>query len=145
MLPLADSHAQARTAASSDALVLFGGTGDLARKKIYPALLAMVEDGHLDVPVIAVARKALGADGFRQYVQESLPQARSRQGAFAKLARLLGYVQGDYGNPAIYGALRRALRSSKRPLYYLAIPPDAFPAVVSELGRSGAAWRILYT
>ena len=137
MLPLADPHAQARTAASSDALVLFGGTGDLARKKIYPALLAMVEDGHLDVPVIAVARKALGADGFRQYVQESLPQARSRQGAFAKLARLLGYVQGDYGDPATYRALHGALGSCQRPLYYLAIPPSAFPAVVAELGRAG--------
>jgi len=134
---LADPHARADTAPSSDALVLFGGTGDLARKKIYPALLAMVEDGHLDVPVIAVARKALGGDGFRNYVQQSLPRASAHQGAFAKLAKLLNYVQGDYGNPATYGALRRALRSSKRPLYYLAIPPDAFPAVVSELGRSG--------
>ncbi len=137
MLPLADPHARARAAASSDALVLFGGTGDLARKKIYPALLAMVEDGHLDVPVIAVARKALGADGFRDYVRQTLPQASSHPGAFAKLAELLHYVQGDYADPATFGVLRRALTSSKRPLYYLAIPPDAFPAVVDELGRSG--------
>jgi glucose-6-phosphate 1-dehydrogenase len=137
MLPLADPHASARSAASSDALVLFGATGDLARKKIYPALLAMVEDGHLDVPVIAVARKALGADGFRNFVQQSLPQQSSRPGAFAKLAGLLHYVQGDYGDPATFGALRRALGSSKRPLYYLAIPPSAFPAVVAELGRAG--------
>jgi glucose-6-phosphate 1-dehydrogenase len=137
MLPLADPHARAQVAASSDALVLFGATGDLARKKIYPALLAMVENGHLDVPVIAVARKALGADGFRNYVQQSLPQASLHQGAFAKLADLLGYVQGDYGDPATYRTLRRALGSCKKPLYYLAIPPSAFPAIVAELGRSG--------
>ena len=137
MLPLADPHTHARAAASSDALVLFGGTGDLARKKIYPALLAMVENGHLDVPVIAVARKALGADGFRDYVKQSLPQASSHQGAFGRLAGLLRYVQGDYGDSATYHALRQALGSCQRPLYYLAIPPSAFPAVVAELGRSG--------
>src|SRR5215471_17206110 len=93
--------ADARPAtASSDALVLFGGTGDLARKKIYPALLAMVVRGHLDAPVIAVARTAMDANGFRDFVRKNLPQADAHKDAFAKLARLLGYVQGEYGDPA---------------------------------------------
>jgi glucose-6-phosphate 1-dehydrogenase len=122
---------------SSDALVLFGGTGDLARKKIYPALLAMMEHGHLDTPVIAVARGPLGADGFRNYVRENLPQADAGGEAFAKLGRLLDYVQGDYGDSATFRALREKLRGRTRPLYYLAIPPDAFPAVVGELEQSG--------
>jgi glucose-6-phosphate 1-dehydrogenase len=122
---------------SSDALVLFGGTGDLARKKIYPALLAMVDRGHLDVPVIAVARTAMGADGFRDFVRKNLPQADAHRDTFGKLARLLGYVQGEYADPATFRALREALRGRKRPLYYLAIPPDAFPAVVAALEQSG--------
>jgi glucose-6-phosphate 1-dehydrogenase len=125
-------------AASSDALVLFGGTGDLARKKIYPALLAMVKRGHLDVPVIAVARTAMGVDGFRDFVRKNLPQADAQRDAFAKLAALLGYVQGDYGDPATFRALREALRGRRRPLYYLAIPPDAFPAVIDALEQSGS-------
>src|SRR5262245_24272422 len=91
------SGADGRPAASSsDALVLFGGTGDLARKKIYPALLAMVEHGHLDAPVIAVARTPLGAEGFRNYVREHMSQADAHREAIARLTRLLDYVQGDY-------------------------------------------------
>ncbi|HTR59870.1 MAG TPA: glucose-6-phosphate dehydrogenase [Casimicrobiaceae bacterium] len=122
----------------SDALVLFGGTGDLARKKIYPALLAMVEHGRLDVPVVAVARTPMGTEGLRTFVRESLREADAHRDAFARLARLLDYVQGDYGDPATFRALRQALRTSKRPLYYLAIPPAAFPAVIAELERSGS-------
>ena len=122
----------------SDALVLFGGTGDLARKKIYSALLAMVEHGRLDVPVVAVARTPMGADGFRNFVRENLREADAHRDAFARLARLLDYVQGDYGDPATFRALSQALHSSKRPLYYLAIPPAAFPAVIAELERSGS-------
>jgi glucose-6-phosphate 1-dehydrogenase len=124
--------------ASSDALVLFGGTGDLAHKKIYPALLRLAEHGRLEVPVIAVARRALDAKGFRSYVAQSLGSG-SRSSAFEKLAGLLRYVQGDYTASATYGRLREALRDKHRPLYYLAIPPDAFPTVVEELGHSGCA------
>src|SRR5215831_10978980 len=132
------SGAEAHPAvASSDALVLFGGTGDLARKKIYPALLAMVQRGHLDAPVIVVARTPLGADGLRNYVRENLPQAATRD-AFAKLAPLLDYVQGDYGDTTTFDALRAALRGRKRPLYYLAIPPDVFPSVIAAVEKSGA-------
>jgi glucose-6-phosphate 1-dehydrogenase len=120
---------------SSDALVLFGGTGDLARKKIYPALLAMVEHGRLHVPVIAVARGAMDSGRFRDYVRDNVRIA-GRESAFEKLAALLQYLQGDYREVATYAQLRHVLRDRKRPLYYLAIPPDAFPAVVEELGRS---------
>ena len=123
--------------ASSDALVLFGGTGDLARKKIYPALLAMIEHGRLDVPVVAVARTSMGTEGFQAYVRDTLMQAGADRAAVTRLARLLVYVQGDYGNAATIKALSDALSSRRRPLYYLAIPPDAFPTVIAGLEKSG--------
>jgi glucose-6-phosphate 1-dehydrogenase len=121
----------------SDALVLFGSTGDLARKKIYPALLAMAGRGRLDVPVIGVARGAFDAQGFRDYVHKSLGPSEASESDFAKLAPLLDYVQGDYRDAATYDALRRKLGNRNRPLHYLAIPPDAFPTVIDALGRSG--------
>src|ERR1700741_5499389 len=102
------SDVGAHAAAFSDALVLFGGTGDLARKKIYPALLAMVEHGHLDVPVVAIARTAMGAEGFRNFVRENLREADAHRDAFARLARLLDYVQGAAGLPVTWCALRQA-------------------------------------
>ena len=126
------------SATGADALVLFGGTGDLARKKIYPALLAMARRGHLDIPVIAVARAPGDAPTLRALVHDSLQQQRLLDdAAFAKLSPLLDYVRGDYGDVATYDVLRRRLGSSVRPLYYLAIPPDAFPVVVAALGRMG--------
>lgn len=128
------------SAVHADALVLFGGTGDLARKKIYPALLAMARRGHLDIPVIAVARTPGDADSLRAIVHDSLhEQAGLDEASFAKLAPLLNYVQGDYGDAATFDALHRALRACARPLYYLAIPPGAFPVVVAALGRMGGS------
>jgi len=125
-------------ATGADALVLFGGTGDLARKKIYPALLAMARRGHLGIPVIAVARAPGDASTLRAIVHDSLQQqGLVDDAAFAKLSPLLNYVRGDYGEVATYDAIRRGLGSSVRPLYYLAIPPDAFPVVVAALGRMG--------
>ena len=121
----------------SDALVLFGSTGDLARKKIYPALLAMAVQRRLEIPVIGVARGDFDAQGFRDYVRTSLQLPRSGEADFARLAPLLDYVQGDYRDGATYDILRRKLGSRRRALYYLAIPPDAFPAVIDALGRSG--------
>ena len=122
--------------APSDALVLFGGTGDLARKKIYPALLALVEHGRLDVPVIGVARGPFDAARFRDYVRDNL-RTGGRQAGLDRLVALLDFVQGDYRDDATYAALRGRLGERKRPLYYLAIPPDAFPSVVEALGRAG--------
>jgi len=121
----------------SDALVLFGSTGDLARKKIYPALLALAAQGRLDIPVIGVARGELGAQGFRDYVRRNLDLSGSGASDFARLASLLDYVQGDYRDAATYEALRGKLGGRMRPLYYLAIPPDMFPTVIDALGRAG--------
>jgi len=122
------------TAVESDALVLFGGTGDLARKKLYPALIAMAKRGTLGVPVIVVALRDLHGESLRTFVRESLSQQGPLdEAAFAKVAGLLRYVGGDYGNPDTFTALRRALGGCTRPLYYLAIPPDAFPGVIGQL------------
>ena len=122
----------------ADALVLFGGTGDLARKKIYPALLAMARRARLGIPVIVVARAPGDAATLRTMVHDGLQQQGLLDAtAFAKLAPLLDYVQGDYGDAATYDALHRALGSCARPLYYLAIPPGAFPVVIAALGRMG--------
>ena len=135
-LPPLDGDLEALDALSSDALVLFGGTGDLARKKIYPALLALAKRGRLDLPVIAVARGGFDAERFREYVRENLQLAGARD-AFDRLAPRLDFVRGDYRAGATYAALRRRLGERERPLYYLAVPPDAFPDVVDQLGRSG--------
>ena len=128
--------------AKSDALVLFGGTGDLARKKLYPALVAMAKRGHLDVPVIVVALRDLRGEGLSNYVNETLAeQGKLDAAAFPKLAALLRYVRGDYRDPATFAVLRRALGACERPLYYLAIPPDAFPGVIAQLAAGGPVER----
>jgi glucose-6-phosphate 1-dehydrogenase len=122
-------------AARSDALVLFGGTGDLARRKIYPALLSLARNGVLDVPVIVVAHSDLDEERLRGYIRDALrEEGRLDAAVFAKLAPLLRYVRGDYRESPVYAALREALVGCRRPLYYLAIPPAAFPAVVDRLG-----------
>ncbi|WHZ23031.1 MAG: Glucose-6-phosphate 1-dehydrogenase [Nitrospira sp.] len=125
----------------SDALVLFGATGDLAFKKIFPALQAMIKRGHLMVPVIGVARGARTVDALRDRVRESLTQFGGGvdEAAFAKLVSLLNYVDGDYQEERTFTNLRRALGNVRHPLHYLAIPPTVFPIVVEGLGKSGCA------
>jgi glucose-6-phosphate 1-dehydrogenase len=124
-------------AARSDALVLFGATGDLAHKKIFPALQAMVKRGHFDVPVIGVAKSGWDIEALRAHVRESLEKSGGLvAAAFAKLSALLRYVDGDYRDPATWVALRAALGNAARPLHYLAIPPSMFPVVVKGLGQS---------
>jgi glucose-6-phosphate 1-dehydrogenase len=121
-------------------MVLFGATGDLARKKLFPALQAMVKRGQLDVPVIGVARSAWEGEAFRADIRKSL--AKSGQldpAAFARLAPRLDYVAGDYRDPATWIRLRAALGKASRPLHYLAIPPSLFPTVVDGLSTSGCA------
>ena len=125
---------------SSDALVFFGATGDLAHKKIFPALMAMVKRGHLNVPIIGVAKAGWSLDQLRVRARESVEaQGGIDAAAFDKLASLLRYVDGDYKDPATFDLLRRALGSAERPLHYLAIPSSLFSTVVGELGRSGCA------
>lgn len=122
----------------SDALVVFGVTGDLAYKQIFPALQAMVRHGHLDVPLIGVARAGWTVDQLRQRARESLEaHGGVDAAAFEKLSSLLSYVDGDYREPATFAALREALGKAKRPLYYLAIPPSMFETVAEALHKSG--------
>jgi len=122
----------------SDALVIFGATGDLARKKIFPSLHAMVKEGRLDVPVVCVGREPVEIEDLGRLARESVDEhgggADSR--AFPRLAAMLRYVGGDYKQLETFEELRKALGSAQRPCHYLAIPPSAFPIVVEGLGRS---------
>ncbi|HEY3203505.1 MAG TPA: glucose-6-phosphate dehydrogenase [Thermoanaerobaculia bacterium] len=126
---------------SSDALVFFGATGDLAYKKIFPALQNMVRRGTLRVPVIGVARSGWSVEQLRERARASLKEHGGGvdEEAFARLADLLKYVGGDYTDPTTFDALRKALAGAKRPTHYLAIPPSLFAKVVEALGRSGCA------
>jgi glucose-6-phosphate 1-dehydrogenase len=122
----------------SDALVFFGATGDLAYKKIFPALHAMAKRGHLNVPVIGVAKAGWGLDQLKARAQDSIEKHGGLDSAaFAKLASLLRYVDGDYKDPATFQALRRELGSAKHPAHYLAIPPVLFGLVVEQLAKAG--------
>ena len=126
---------------TSDALVLFGATGDLAYKKIFPSLQALVRGGKLDVPVIGMARQGWGLDRLRARVRDSIEHsvAGVDRPALDKLLSLLRYVGGDYTDPATFDALRKALGDAERPLHYLAIPPVLFSVVVRGLGESGCS------
>ena len=126
------------TATPADALVFFGATGDLAFKKVFPALQALVQRGQLDVPVIGVASSGLSIEQFRQRACDSL-QAHGGVDAQAlpKLLGLLRYVGGDYADAATFSALRKALGAAQRPLHYLAIPPGMFAKVIEQLGSAG--------
>ncbi len=125
----------------SDALVFFGATGDLAYKKIFPALQSMVKRGSLKVPVIGVAKSGWGIDQLRDRARASLKEFGGGvdEAAFAELSKLLNYIDGDYADPATFQKLRQALGSAKHPTHYLAIPPSLFGAVVEQLGKSGSA------
>jgi glucose-6-phosphate 1-dehydrogenase len=130
-ITMSDSH--------SDAFVFFGATGDLAYKKIFPALQAMLKRGHLDVPVIGVARRAgWNLDQLKARARASLEtHGAFDPAAFDRLSGLLRYVAGDYADPATFQALRKALGAAERPAHYLAIPPALFGTVVEQLAASG--------
>jgi glucose-6-phosphate 1-dehydrogenase len=124
----------------SDAFVFFGATGDLAFKKIFPALQAMVRRGQLDVPVIGVA-KGGGEGELQARARASVEQHGGGVDpvAFPKLMAQLRFINGDYEDAATFARLREALGSATHPLHYLAIPPSLFPTVVTSLGRSQCA------
>lgn len=127
---MSDSH--------SDALVFFGATGDLAYKKIFPALQAMLQRGHLGVPVIGVARAGWSLEQLRARAHDSLEKHGGVDAAaFDKLSGLLRYVGGDYTDPATFQAIRKELKGAQRPAHYLAIPPLLFGTVVEQLAKSG--------
>jgi len=124
----------------SDALVFFGATGDLAYKKIFPALQALLKHGHLNVPVIGVARSGWSIEQLRARARDSLEKHGGPDPvAFDKLCGLLRYVDGDYKDAATFERLRKELGSAQRPAHYLAIPPVLFGSVVEQLGKSGCA------
>jgi glucose-6-phosphate 1-dehydrogenase len=115
-------------------LCFFGATGDLAYKKIFPALQAMVKRGNLNVPVIAVARSAPDLAAIKSRARESLEKHGGLDpAAWEKLSCLLRYVRGDNSDPATYKALCKELGESDYPSYYLAIPPNAFATVIEQL------------
>lgn len=124
----------------ADALVFFGATGDLAYKKIFPALQAMVKHGKLDIPVIGVAKDAWTIDQFRARAHESIEKHGGVDpAACEKLVALLHYVSGDYGDFKTFQKLRKELGDAKHPAHYLAIPSQLFETVVEQLAKSGSA------
>jgi glucose-6-phosphate 1-dehydrogenase len=124
----------------SDALVFFGATGDLAYKQIFPAFQALIRRGHLNVPIIGVAKSGWSLDRLRERARDSVAKHGGVEpAAFAKLCSLLQYIDGDYRDSVTYEALRNALGGAQRPLHYLAIPPSMFATVVEGLAKSGCA------
>jgi hypothetical protein len=126
------------TGSHSDALVFFGATGDLAYKKIFPALQAMAKRGHLNEPVIGVAKAGWNLDQLKARARDSVEKHGGLDPvAFKKLCGLLRYVDGDYESPATFQSIREQLGSARRPAHYLAIPPILFGLVVEQLAKSG--------
>ena len=124
----------------SDALVFFGATGDLAYKKIFPALQAMIRRGHLDTPVVGVAKAGWNLDQFRARAKDSLETHGGLDpAAWDKLCNLLCYVDGDYNDDATFTEVRKQIGTAQHPAHYLAIPPFLFATVVAKLVSSGCA------
>jgi len=130
-----------RNAHRSDALVLFGVTGDLAYKMIFPALYAMVKSGALTVPVVGVAGSTMTLEQLRARARKSLREhgGIDDRAALDRLLALLRYVQGDYRRAETYSALKRALGKALHPAHYLAIPPALFATVIAGLADAGLA------
>ncbi len=129
------------TASRSDALVLFGVTGDLAHKMIFPALYAMAKRGTLKVPVIGVASPKWSLADLRNRVKDSLIQSGGidNERGLDHLMSLLSYVSGDYNDRATFTTIKKALGSASRPAHYLAIPPSLFKTVIEGLGAANLA------
>ncbi len=125
----------------SDALVVFGVTGDLAHKMIFPALYAMVSRGSLDVPIVGVAAPPWSLERLQKRVTDGLERSGTavKPSTLRRLFSLLRYVPGDYGNAETFAALKRALGKARRPAHYLAIPPALFATVIEGLGAAGLA------
>ena len=124
----------------SDAFVFFGASGDLAHKKIFPALERMIRHGVLNVPVIGVAKSGWTLDDLKKRASDSVQgRGGADRQALDRLLQLLRYIDGDYGDPGTYQQLRKELREAKCPVHYLAIPPSMFGKVVEGLASSGSA------
>ena len=128
-------------AAHSDAIILFGPTGDLARKKVFPALYDLALAGRLDVPIVGVASSDWSVDDLRDRVRSSLDEEVDGQldpAALGAIVDRLSYVSGDYGDDGIFDRVGEALDGAEAPLAYLAIPPSMFETVILGLARIGA-------
>jgi glucose-6-phosphate 1-dehydrogenase len=125
----------------SDALVLFGATGDLAFKKIFPALHSMVKRGHQPFPMVGVSRGGSSLEKLKVRMRESIQEFGGGvdERAFSVLSEKLSYVDGDYRTVELFDKLKQTLGGARRPLYYLSIPPSVFPEVVEFLGSTGCA------
>jgi glucose-6-phosphate 1-dehydrogenase len=124
----------------SDAFVFFGATGDLAYKKIFPALYAMIHRGALNIPIIGMARAGWSLEKLIDRARDSVQHAGDYEPAcFEKLAAQLRYVDGDYADPATFATLKKTLGLATRPIHYLAIPPSLFASVVQGLAKSSCA------
>ncbi len=124
----------------SDALISYGATGDLAFKKIFPALHMMVKRGNLDCPVIGVARGDYDLEKLRARAKESIQKhGQFEEDSFKKFCSLLAFVGGDYTEPETFKRIREALGNAKYPTHYLAIPPVLFPKIIAQLDQSGCA------
>ncbi|MEO8411105.1 MAG: hypothetical protein ABI478_11080, partial [Propionivibrio sp.] len=126
---------------SSDALVIFGVTGDLVHKKVFPALYAMAKRGQLKVPVIGVASSSLSDAELRERATRSIEEYGGIDDtkALQQLLSRLAYVSGNYKERETFTALKAALGKATRPAHYLAIPPSLFETVITNLGQSGLA------
>ncbi|MGP1614521.1 MAG: glucose-6-phosphate dehydrogenase, partial [Pollutimonas bauzanensis] len=126
---------------ASDALVLFGMTGDLAQKKIFPALYAMARKGMLKTPVVGVASSAMSGAQLRERIERSIRLSGQADDAPAleRLLALVQYVSGDYNDPGTFARLKQALGPALRPAHYLAIPPSLFATVIKGLAAAGLA------
>jgi glucose-6-phosphate 1-dehydrogenase len=132
---------RAANQSNCDALVVFGATGDLAYKQIFPALYGLVREEGLTTPIIGVAKQGWTVDQLEERARASI-QAHCHgvdAGGLERLIGLLRYVDGDYNDPGTFTALRRELHDAKRPLHYLAIPPSLFSVVATQLYQSGSA------
>ncbi len=130
------------TPVHSDAFVFFGMSGDLARKKIFPALYSMVKHGTLEIPVIGVASSKWTVEDLKTRAEESITEhggGIDDKAAFEKLLELLRYVDGDYTKPSTFVKLKKELGNAQYPIHYLAIPPSMFETVVQGLGASSCA------
>jgi glucose-6-phosphate 1-dehydrogenase len=135
---MGDTHSRTT---SADALVLFGVTGDLARKKIFPALYAMAKRGVLNVPVVGLATSRLSPAQLRKRARDAIKESGKidDKPALDHLLSLLSYVSGDYNDPDTFTALKAALGEARRPAHYLAIPPAMFATVINGLGAASLA------
>jgi glucose-6-phosphate 1-dehydrogenase len=125
----------------SDALVFFGATGDLAYKKIFPALQALADRGKLDFPVVGVAKSGWNRDQLIERARQSVIEHGGGEDpeAFPKLVSQLRYVDGDYNDAATFRQVRAQLDHQSRPIHYLAIPPSMFPTVIEQLAKADLA------